>query len=592
MSDNISPNGRSGDLSLPVVNLPAKIPTQRQRSTQSNIPDDRGQRDHFKQLATDYAAAGRVVPPVPMPELREHAAVLRAEAGLDEIYDSYLAILINNAMWRDTLAQVPFDRRLLLMPKCLRVEDRCPAPFDQFGMLCKDCGLCSIQDFAAEAERLGYAVLVAEGSAIVTAMIETGKIEAIVGVSCLNVLEKCYPHMEAAAVPGVAIPLLQDDCANTTVDIDWVWDCIHLTSDDQTWRLDLDELRDDVQSWFERPVLDGIMGPSRGKTEEIARDWLAQDGNRWRPFLSSCVSIAQRMQPGQEASPGFSDDFKKVAIAVECFHKASLVHDDLEDGDSLRYGEPTVHAEHGEAVAINVGDFLLGEGYRLLGEVDVPAETKVALLQTAARGHLTLTRGQGAELCWTREPQPLTSLEVLQIFREKTAPAFEVALELGALHAGADDATLKILREFSESIGIAYQIKDDLEDFTGDSDSNDLEDLRPSLILAIALKRAKDDEQMLIESLWRREMSFRSVEAKVRGILSERQVVEKASELRAAYEEQAVRGLRFLENHNLKGLLRRVVGKIFPRNLVEGYCGEYEKKRALMDSAANSASTS
>ena len=88
---------------------------------------------------------------------------------------------------------IPYERRLLLMPKCLRVEAKCPAPFDEFGLLCKKCGLCSIQDLQNEAERLGYAVLVAEGSAIVMAIIETGKIDAIVGVSCLSVLERAFP---------------------------------------------------------------------------------------------------------------------------------------------------------------------------------------------------------------------------------------------------------------------------------------------------------------------------------------------------------------------------------------------------------------
>ena len=66
---------------------------------------------------------------------------------------------------KNKLPAFAFDRRLLLMPKCLRVEDKCPAPFDDFGLLCKQCGLCTIQEMQAEAERLGYAVLVAEGSA-------------------------------------------------------------------------------------------------------------------------------------------------------------------------------------------------------------------------------------------------------------------------------------------------------------------------------------------------------------------------------------------------------------------------------------------
>src|SRR5919201_3908176 len=195
-------------------------------------------------------------------------------SGVPLTYRDYAAVLINNEMWRDALAGIPYERRLLLLPKCLRVESKCPAPFDEFGLLCKHCGLCSIQDLTVEAERLGYAVLVAEGSAIVMSIIETGKIEAIVGVSCLSVLERAFPYMEAAAIPGVAVPLLQDDCIDTTVDLEWVWDFIHLTSDDQTRRLDLGALRDEVDAWFTPAALDPIMGTAEGETERIGREWL------------------------------------------------------------------------------------------------------------------------------------------------------------------------------------------------------------------------------------------------------------------------------------------------------------------------------
>src|SRR2546430_5440309 len=187
---------------------------------------------------------------MPMDELRMHADSVIAQSNCPEIYRDYIAVCVNNEAWRDQLAAIPYERRLLLMPKCLRVEDKCPAPFDEFGLLCKKCGLCSIQDLQDEAERLGYAVLCAEGSAIVMSIIQTGKIEAIVGVSCLSVLEKAFPHMEAAAIPGVAVPLLQDDCADTNVDMEWVWDYIHLSSDDKTHRLDLDAVRKEVDSWF------------------------------------------------------------------------------------------------------------------------------------------------------------------------------------------------------------------------------------------------------------------------------------------------------------------------------------------------------
>src|SRR3978361_456487 len=121
----------------------------------------------------------------------------------------------------------------------------------------------------SDSERCGVAFLVAEGSAIVMSLIQTGKIEAIVGVSCLSVLERAFPYMEAAAIPGVAVPLLQDDCIDTTVDLDWVWDYIHLTSDDQTRRLDLSQLRDDIDFWFTPLNLATIMGPGAAAHKQI-----------------------------------------------------------------------------------------------------------------------------------------------------------------------------------------------------------------------------------------------------------------------------------------------------------------------------------
>jgi geranylgeranyl diphosphate synthase, type II len=553
--------------------LPPKIPRQAYRKAQSNIPDDKAVRAKLKKAAEDLVKSTGVVPPLSLPEIKEFAARLLLDQKLDPIFGNYAAILVNNAAWRDTLATIPFERRLLLLPKCLRVEDKCPAPFDEFGLLCKECGLCSIQDLTVEGERLGYAVLVAEGSAIVRSMIETGKIDAVVGVSCINVLEKCFPHLESAAVPGAAIPLLQDDCVNTTVDLDWVWDLIHLTSDDKTFRLDLDGLKTEVKGWFEN--LDDILGPVSDETSRLARQWLSKDGKRWRPYLAACAWMALRT----EETPA-PLDLQKVAVAVECFHKASLVHDDIEDGDDLRYGEKTLHAEIGVPQAINVGDFLLGEGYRLIGELEAPAAVKVEMLKLAAAGHLTLSRGQGRELAWAQAPRPLASMEVLEIFREKTAPAFEVALRLGACLGGADAETHAILSKYSEQIGIAYQIKDDLEDHQEGGDSNDLEDLRPSLILAIAHKRAENGEAELLEGLITRKTAYKDVAPKLRRILAERGVLDKADELLEAYKEDAIRSLRFLANPTLKGLLRRVVGKIFGEKLIEGYCSEFEARNA------------
>src|SRR6266700_2695373 len=254
--------------------IPRHIIQQRVRPPKKNIPQTAVQRNHFLHVVRNYVAEYNPVPPLPVEELKVHAERVVETLKCDSIYRDYIGVLINNEMWRETLASVPYERRLLLLPKCLRVESKCPAPFDEFGLLCKQCGLCTIQDLQSEAERLGYAVLVAEGSAIVMSLIQTGKIEAIVGVSCLSVLERAFPYMEAAAIPGVAIPLLQDDCVDTNIDLDWVWDVIHLSGEDQTRRLDLDGLRKEVESWFEPAELNKVMGLPSGESEKIARAWL------------------------------------------------------------------------------------------------------------------------------------------------------------------------------------------------------------------------------------------------------------------------------------------------------------------------------
>ena len=560
------------------LSLPKPVAPPRYRPPKKNIPQTEGERQAILQAARNYVAEFAPTPPAPLSELAEHAQRVIEQIGCNPIYRDYIGVLINNEMWREQLAAVPFERRLLLMPKCLRLESKCPAPFDEFGLLCKQCGQCSIQDLQNEAERLGYAVLVAEGSAIVMSLIQTGQIEAIVGVSCLSVLERSFPYMEAAAIPGVAVPLLQDDCIDTTVDLEWVWDYIHLTADDTTRRLDLGTLRQEVDAWFSPVELDVIMGPADGETERIGRAWLARAGKRWRPFLAVAAWRAL-VGPDAEVPAGL----KAAAVAVECFHKASLIHDDIEDNDDVRYGEPTLHAEHGVPVALNVGDLLIGEGYRLLAGAGISAEQRAAMLAVAAEGQRELSRGQGAELLWARKPAPLTNLQVIDIFRRKTAPAFAVALRIGALYAGVEmhEEVSEVLKSYSEALGIAYQVRDDLADLGQSEDTSDIAGLRPSLLLATAHEKAEGEQRALTTALWERRLPEGTTVARIEEIYRELKADEKCRDLLERYKEEAVRSLRDLENPSLKGLLRRVIGKIFNDTEIKGWCKEFEAKNLL-----------
>lgn len=577
MSGPPPPNSEFKTLKLPKS---APVTTTRFRPPKKNIPQTKTERDALLKYVRDYVEKENLVPPMPLDELGEHAVKVLEDCGFDkELYRDYCGVLIANEAWRETLATIPYERRLLLMPKCLRVEEKCPAPFDEFGLLCKQCGLCTIEDFQNEAEKLGYAVLVAEGSAVVMSLIQTGKIEAIVGISCLPVLERTFPYVEAAAVPSVAVPLLQDDCINTTVDNEWVWDYIHLTSDDKTRRLNLNQLHDDVRGWFTREGIDELMGEAQGHAEETARDWLAKDGKRWRPFLTVAAFQALRDNPEDEIPEGL----KKVAVAVEAFHKASLIHDDIEDEDHERYGEATLHETEGVPVALNAGDLLIGEGYRLIGEAGIDPKFVVEMLQVAAEGQRELCRGQGAELAWARNPLPLKTTQVLEIFRQKTAPAFDVALKLGAAFAGKLDDVSEPLGKYSEALGIAYQIRDDLDDLSEDAGENYIEAFRPSVLLAKAREMAKGEDKEFMTGLWNRQPQDGTTVSSVRQLVHDVGADDKCVLMLETWKQTAIKSLAEVENANLKGLLRRVIGKIFNDLEIKGWCREFEVKNGVRE---------
>jgi len=541
------------------------------RPPQDNIPQTKQQRNRLLRIVTEYIQQRRPVGPLSFDQLRIHSEAILKIAKVNAKYRDFVAVLINNEVWRDTVAGIPFEKRLLLLPKCLR-NQACPASFDELGLMCEHCGRCVISELKSQAERSGYAVLIAEGSPVVMSLIETGKIEAVVGVSCLSVLQRVFPYMEAGAVPGIAIPLLQDGCANTSADVDWVWDAIDLRSDDLTGRLNLEDLRSQVNNWFSNKSLESLLGKASSQTEKLALQWLNKAGKRWRPFLAVCAYQALA-EDGQTVLP---EALVKAAVAVECFHKASLIHDDIEDGDRLRYGQMSLHAEYGVPIALNVGDFLLGEGYRLLAELEVSDDYRVKMLSIAAEGHRNLCLGQGNELSWIGKPRVLSVDEVIDIFRKKTSPAFEVALKLGAILAGHGDELDEVLKRYSESLGIAYQIHDDINDFHSENKRDALNTMRPSLLLALAYELAEGSEKRLLESVWNRSVKFDSAVKDIENILVTLKIEQLVWNLMELYKSRAISSLALLNNSNLKGLLRRVVGKIFNDFEIMGCCNDYK----------------
>mgnify|MGYP001952744562 CR=1 FL=1 len=190
------------------------------------VPESLQQREELKLAAEEYAKNLDRSRAFNKNELEKHGRLLLDQLGLPEKLLGFIMVMIGNFFWKQQFLAIPFERRMLLLPHCLKHAEGCPAEYSEFGLDCERCGACSIADYKVRAEQLGYKVLVAEGSPVVLKIIVSGYIDGILGVACLNVLEKAIDKILIAGVPSYAVPLHSGDCMNTTLDEAWVWDVL------------------------------------------------------------------------------------------------------------------------------------------------------------------------------------------------------------------------------------------------------------------------------------------------------------------------------------------------------------------------------
>ncbi|MEZ6066584.1 MAG: DUF116 domain-containing protein [Planctomycetaceae bacterium] len=206
--------------------VPVKRKRRRHQSPEGSARDA-GRAGAIKAAAEQIAGTLDAAQPSPKDDLEQAGRKLLADMGKPEKFLGFAMVLVGNFFWKRQFLATPFERRLLLLPHCLKHAEGCPADYDQFGLDCEKCGACSIADYKVRAEQLGYKVnLVAEGSPIVLKIIVEGYVDGILGVACLNVLEKAIDKVLIAGVPSYAIPLHSGDCKNTKLDESWVWDVL------------------------------------------------------------------------------------------------------------------------------------------------------------------------------------------------------------------------------------------------------------------------------------------------------------------------------------------------------------------------------
>jgi len=188
-------------------------------------------------------------------------------------------------------------------------------------------------------------------------------------------------------------------------------------------------------------------------------------GKRLRPILA--------MEAGRMVDGSLPDGIEELGAALEMLHTYSLIHDDLPalDNDDLRRGRPTCHKAFGEATAILAGDALQTQSYEVLARLKCPAEARVRIIAEIARGTGTVDGMIGGQVVDLEAEHTKPTPEMLEyIHRSKTAALITASLVSGGLYAGATERQVAHLRAFGLSIGLAFQIVDDILDVTQTSE--------------------------------------------------------------------------------------------------------------------------
>jgi geranylgeranyl diphosphate synthase, type I len=218
-------------------------------------------------------------------------------------------------------------------------------------------------------------------------------------------------------------------------------------------------------------------------------------GKRLRPTLVFGAALSYSRSKGANTD-GLLRACVPYALAVELLHNATLIHDDIQDGDRSRRGQPTLWVKYSEAQAINCGDAWFFVSQLLVQAADYPAETKLALLELVQKSILAVIEGQSQEFALKERfarGEEISVSQYLAMVEGKTSALFSLPLLGGALVAGAGSLERRALEQSALYLGHAFQIQDDLLDLWGnkgrDQAGSDIAEGKLSYPLVLLLNR-------------------------------------------------------------------------------------------------------
>ena len=244
-----------------------------------------------------------------------------------------------------------------------------------------------------------------------------------------------------------------------------------------------------------RRILGRVRFPFNIKTAQPALhtpiwDLLDRGGKRWRPALMLIVAQALGANPKK---------LLPYSIIPEIIHNGTLMIDDVEDNSDLRRGKSAIHKIYGVDLAINAGNAMYYLPLKIL--LENPAKFSPKTINSAysiyAQEMINLAYGQGFDIIWHQGRNlDITENDYLQMCAFKTGTLARMAAKLGALFAGASPKNIDLAGEFAESIGIAFQIQDDILNLTASSEygkeiGGDISEGKRTLIVLRALEQLK-----------------------------------------------------------------------------------------------------
>jgi len=274
-------------------------------------------------------------------------------------------------------------------------------------------------------------------------------------------------------------------------------------------------------------------------------------GKRLRPCISmiSCESIG--------------GDVKRVmpfALALELIHNFTLVHDDIMDKSHLRRNLPTVHIKFGEPTAILAGDLLFTKAFEVMHEISDDSSVFKRMNFGLVNCVREICEGQQLDMEFEKK-KDVSEKEYLEMIRKKTAVMFKFSAEGGAILGGGKKEEIRALSEYGESLGLAFQIRDDYLDMSSDEGTlgkdigNDIRNGKKTLIAVRSISNAVGDDNKLLEKIFGNVDASEQDVKRVYDLFKDMKSIEYAKNAALDYSNKAKKTLSMLDESDAKQVL-------------------------------------